>query len=77
MVEFKKQSSYTVPQAPFIVDPNNSTISLVMGQQQILKCVGHAIPAPTFQWLKVNLNSVSSFDMLVYKSKRFVRMEMS
>jgi hypothetical protein len=56
MAVFFKKQLFTEPQAPFIVDPNNSTISLVMGQQQILKCVGHAVPKPTFQWLKVNLN---------------------
>ncbi|XP_046457028.1 vascular endothelial growth factor receptor 1-like isoform X1 [Daphnia pulex] len=41
-----------VPQTPFIVDPNNSTIFLVKDQQLILKCEGYGLPQPTFQWIK-------------------------
>ncbi|XP_046456193.1 vascular endothelial growth factor receptor kdr-like [Daphnia pulex] len=41
-----------VPQSPFIVDPNNSTIFLVKDQQLILRCEGYGLPQPTFQWIK-------------------------
>lgn len=50
----KAQISATVPQTPFIVDPNNSTISLVKDQQSSLRCEGYGLPQPTFQWIKVN-----------------------
>jgi hypothetical protein len=48
-----------------------------MGQQQFLKCVEYAVPTPTFQWLKVNLKSISLLDISLCKSKHFVGMEMS
>ncbi|XP_046456190.1 vascular endothelial growth factor receptor 2-like [Daphnia pulex] len=42
----------SVPQTPFIVDPNNSTIFLVKDQQSSLRCDGYGKPQPTFQWIK-------------------------
>ncbi|XP_046638612.1 vascular endothelial growth factor receptor kdr-like [Daphnia pulicaria] len=41
-----------VPQTPFIVDPDTSTISLVKDRQSNLSCAGYGLPQPTFQWIK-------------------------
>jgi hypothetical protein len=46
----------TVPQTPFIVDPDTSTISLVKDRQSNLSCAGYGLPQPTFQWIKVNFD---------------------
>lgn len=48
----------TEPVVPFIVDPENSTVSLVLGRETSLRCDGYGVPVSTFQWLKVRaLNS--------------------
>lgn len=48
----------TEPVVPFIVDPENSTVLLVLGRETSLRCDGYGVPVSTFQWLKVRaLNS--------------------
>ncbi|XP_057369372.1 vascular endothelial growth factor receptor 1-like isoform X2 [Daphnia carinata] len=42
----------TKPRVPFIVDPENATVLLVLGRETSLRCDGYGVPEPTFQWLK-------------------------
>ncbi|KAI9559362.1 hypothetical protein GHT06_016151 [Daphnia sinensis] len=46
--------SFTIikPRVPFIVDPENATVLLVMGRETSLRCDGYGVPASTFKWLK-------------------------
>uniref|UniRef100_A0A0P5KX94 receptor protein-tyrosine kinase n=1 Tax=Daphnia magna TaxID=35525 RepID=A0A0P5KX94_9CRUS len=46
--------SFTIikPVVPFIVDPENSTVLLVLGRETSLRCDGYGVPVSTFQWLK-------------------------